>query len=98
MDELQSLRMSVMWPLVVGSAAFLLARSVFWFFRPHLNREHGAACIVVGLAGGVVAVTIALAWNNGPSYWVAFTAGMLALAAVLLVTVVQLAVEMWRQA
>jgi len=80
-DELQALRMSVMWPIVVGCAAFLLARSIFWFFRPHLSREHGAACLVVGFAGAVVAWTIAIAWDNGPSYWVAFTAGMLALAA-----------------
>lgn len=97
MDELQALRMSVMWPMVVGCAAFLLARSVFWFFGPHLRRDHAVACLVVGASGAVVAWTIAIAWDNGPSYWIAFTAGMLALAAILLVTVVQLAVEMWRE-
>lgn len=66
MEELQALRMSVMWPLVVGAA------------------------------GAVVAWAIAVAWDNGPSFWLAFTAGMLALAVILLVTVVQLAIEMWR--
>ena len=97
MDELQALRMTVMWPAVVGSASFLLARAVFWFIHPVLRRDQGVACAIVGVSGAVVAWAIAVAWDNGPSYWLAFTVGMLALAVVLLVTVVQLAAEMWRQ-
>ena len=96
MDELQALRMSVMWPLVVGSAAFLLARALFWFLHPVLRRDHAVACAIVGVSGAVVAWAIAVAWDNGPSYWLAFTLGMMALACVMLITVVQLAVEMWR--
>jgi len=86
-----------MWPLVVGSAAFLLARALFWLLHPRLTRDHAVACLIVGVSGGVVAKTIAVAWDNGPSFWLGFTVGMLALAIILLVTVVQLAVEMWRQ-
>ena len=97
MDELQALRMSVMWPLVVGAAAFLLARAVFWFFHPRLGRDQAVACSVVGVAGVAVSWSIAVSWDNGPSYWIAFTAGMLALAVILLITVVQLLVDMWRQ-
>lgn len=96
MDELQVLRMSVMWPLVVGAAAFLLARALFWFTSAHLTRDHAAACVIVGVAGAVVAWAIALAWDDGTGYWLGFTVGMLALAVILLVTCVQLAVEMWR--
>ena len=96
MDELQVLRMSVMWPLVVGSAAFLLARALFWFTSAHLTRDHAAACVIVGVAGAVVAWAIALAWDGGTGYWLGFTVGMLALAVILLVTCVQLVVEMWR--
>lgn len=95
MDELQVLRMSVMWPLVVGSAAFLLARALFWFASERLTRDHAAACVVVGCAGAVVAWAIALAWDDGTGYWLGFTAGLLALAVILLVTCVQLVVEMW---
>ena len=89
--------MTVMWPAVVGSASVLLARAAFWFIRPVLRRDQAVACVIVGVSGAVVAWAIAVAWDNGPSYWLAFTVGMLALAVVLLVTVVQLAVEMWRQ-
>ena len=96
MDELQVLRMSVMWPLVVGAAAFLLARALFWFTSAHLTRDHAAACVSVGCAAAVVAWAIALAWDGGTWYWLGFTVGMLALAVILLVTCVQLAVEMWR--
>lgn len=96
MEELQALRMSVMWPLVVGAAAFLAARSLFWLLHPRLTRDHAVACLVVAAAGAVVAWAIAVAWDNGPSFWLAFTVGMLALAVILLVTVVQLAIEMWR--
>ena len=96
MDELQALRMSVMWPVVVGAAGFLLARAVFWFSAARLGRDQAVACTIVGVAGAFVAWAIAVAWDNGPQFWVAFTAGMLALAVILLVTVVQLVVEMWR--
>ncbi len=96
MDELQALRMTVMWPAVVGSASFLLARAAFWFIHPTLRRDQAVACVIVGVSGAVVAWAIAVAWDNGPSYWLAFTLGMMALACVMLITVVQLAVEMWR--
>lgn len=88
--------MGVMWPLVVGAAAFMLARVLFWLFSHRLTRDHAVACVVVGAAGEIVAWAIALAWNNQPGYWLAFTAGLLALAVILLVTCVQLVVEMWR--
>lgn len=86
-----------MWPLVVGSAAFLLARVILWFAHPRLGRDQAVACGVVGFAGMVVAWAIAAGWDNGPSYWLAFTVGMLILAVILLVTCVQLTVEMWRE-
>lgn len=95
MDELQALRMSIVWPMVVGSAAFLLARALFWFLSRRLTRDHAVACVVVGMAGAVVAWAIAVAWDNSERFWMAFTLGLLALAVVLLVTVVQLGAEMW---
>lgn len=95
MDELQALRMSIMWPLVVGCAAFMLARAIFWFTGVPLRRDHAVACLVVGVSGSVVALAIAVAWDNRSAFWVGFTAGMLVLAVILLVTAVQLLVEMW---
>jgi len=55
MDELQILRMTVMWPAVVGAASFLLALSAFWFMHPVLRRDQSVACTIVGVAGTVVA-------------------------------------------
>lgn len=95
--ELQAFRMSTLWPLVVGCAAFLLARAVFWFASPALRRDQGIACVVVGVAGAVVALAIAVGWDNSLGYWFWFTTGMAVLAVILIVTVVQLAVEMWRR-
>ena len=96
MDELQALRMGVMWPMVVGAAAFLLARVLFWLVGHGLNRDHAVACMVVGCAGAIVAWAIALAWNDAMGYWLGFTLGLMALALILLVTCVQLVMEMWR--
>lgn len=96
MDEMQALRMSIMWPAVVGSAAFLSARVVFWFLFHRLTREHAVACLIVGASGVVVALAISVAWDDGLLFWRWFTLGMLALAVILLTTVVQLAAEMWR--
>jgi hypothetical protein len=96
-DVLQAFRMTAPWPLIVGSAAFLLARSVFWFTDARLGRDQAIACGIVGASGGIVAWAIAVAWDNSEYYWIAFTLGLSVLALVMLVTVVQLAVEMYRQ-
>lgn len=96
MQELQALRMLALWPLVVGSAAFLLARAILWLVTPRLRKEHAVACIVAGVSGAVMAWAIAVAWDDGSTYWLAFTIGMGLLACVLTVTCVLLALEMWR--
>ncbi|MCB0038682.1 MAG: hypothetical protein KDI56_07070 [Xanthomonadales bacterium] len=97
MDELQALRMTIMWPGVVGAAAFLLTRAAFWILLGKLTRELIIACVAVGVAGAVVALSIALAWDNGPAYWLAFTVGLLVLEMILLVTCAQAVVEAWWQ-
>lgn len=97
MDELQAFRMTMLWPTVVGAAAFLLARALLWLIQPALRREHAAACAIVGVAGAVVAWSIAVAWDDGPFWWVAFTVGMAVLATVMVVTCVLLGLEMWHE-
>lgn len=96
MEELQALRMSVMWPLVVGAAAFLAARSLFWLLHPRLTRDHAVACLVVAAAGAVVAWAIAVAWDNGPSFWLAFTVGLAIVALVLVMTCAVVFIEVRR--
>lgn len=97
MDELQAFRMMLAWPAVVGCSAFLLARAIFWLLASDLTRDHAIACIIVGISGTLVALSISVAWDDSTGYWVAFTAGMVMLAVILLLTVAQLAVEMWRR-
>lgn len=83
MAELQALRMLALWPLVVGAAA-------------RLHKEHAVACIVAGVSCAVMAWAIAVAWDDGATYWLAFTVGMGILACILVVTCALLALEMWR--
>lgn len=96
MAELQALRMLALWPLVVGAAAFLLARCILWLLAPRLHKEHAVACIVAGVSCAVMAWAIAVAWDDGATYWLAFTVGMGILACILVVTCALLALEMWR--
>lgn len=88
MAELQALRMLALWPLVVGAAAFLLARCILWLLAPRLHKEHAVACIVAGVSCAVMAWAIAVAWDDGATYWLAFTLGLTFAVTVLLVNAV----------
>lgn len=99
MDEWQGFRMVVAWPLVVGGAAFQLAYTVLWLALGgrRLRRDHAAACVVTGAAGAGLAWVIALNWDGGPGYWMAFTVGVAGLAGVLVLTSGLLFLRMWRE-
>lgn len=96
MDELQNFRMLVVWPVIVGCAAFLLARSLLWLVAPRQSgREQAAACLVAGVSGVLLALVISLRWDGSAGYWTFFTLGLSVLAGVLLLTVALSALGMW---
>lgn len=99
MDEWQQFRMFVAWPLVVGSAAFQLAYTLFWLALGgrRLRRDHGIACLVTGGLGAALALIIADNWDGDAWYWMAFTVGVAMLAGVLMLTSGLLFLRMWRE-
>lgn len=99
MDDWQPFRMFVAWPLVMGAAGFQLAYTVVWLALGgrRLRREHGVACLVSGMASTGLAWVIALGWDGGPWYWIAFTVGLAGLAGVLVLTAGLLFLRMWSQ-
>ena len=95
-DWLQFLRTHVLWPLVIGSAGFLLARNLLWLATRRTSRGQAYACLATGVAGMALGWIIAGAWNDDViGYWVAFTAGMALLAGVMLFTVAVSFLGMW---
>lgn len=94
-DQLQSVRMMAIWPLVVGATAFFMVRLVLIVTAPDGKVRRGgvATCITIGIAAGIVALSISRHWDNGANYWLWFTVGLAALAVALLVTAAMLAAE-----
>jgi hypothetical protein len=96
MDELQNFRMLVVWPVIVGCAGFLLARSLLWLVAPkHSGRDHALACMVAGGSGVLMALAISLRWDGSSGYWMFFTLGLAVLAGIMLLTVALSALGMW---
>lgn len=91
--------MVVVWPLVVGAAAFQLAYTVLWLAlgARRLRRDHAIACLVVGAAAALLAWVIALNWDGSDEYWMAYTVGLAGLAGVLVLTAGLLFLRMWRE-
>ena len=98
LDLLQFVRKHFFWPVVVGSAGFLLARNLIWLTARRPSRDHAYACLVAGSAGVALGWVIAGAWDDDLlAYWYAFTVGMALLAIILLFTVVVSFLGMWRK-
>ena len=94
-DQLQQIRMLTIWPLVVGSVAFLAVRLVLKLASP-INRVGKAgiwASTFVGILASVGAASISRGWGSGLTDWLAFTVGLAFLAIVLLMTVAVQALE-----
>lgn len=85
---LQVFRMAYCWPIIVGCTAFLAVR-LFWLLsggKPG-RLETGASSIVF-VGAVIVTATISRNWNNERQYWIAFTAGLFVMAAILLANVI----------
>ena len=94
-DQLQQVRMFVIWPLVVGSVAFLAIRLLLKLASPvnRVNRTGMWACAASGAIAAVTAASISRDWDNSLTYWLSFTVGLAGLAIVLVLTVAIHAVE-----
>lgn len=94
-DDLQQVRMLAIWPIVVGSAAFFLARLTLLLVSPVGKVGRTGAIIAggIGVVAGVVAMSISRSWDNSYSYWLSFTVGLAGLALILAMTAAMLAAE-----
>lgn len=97
---LQNFR-KLIWILILGCAAFLLAASMLWFFSPRLyrlNRTHGVTCLMIGVIGAVLGWALGVSWdNNSMGFWVVYTVGHAILAATMVLTVAISFWSMWRR-
>ena len=87
-DIYQPIRMTVIWPVIVGSIAFFGVRFIASTIDGGLTRWQAILAGVTGLCAGVVATTIARSWNGSDVYWLAFTLGLAFAALVLLANVI----------
>lgn len=98
MDEWQALRMSAVWPMVIGAGTYLATRLILLAAgRRAPGRPEAWSCAAVGVLAWVATSMMAAVWQNSPAYWLAFTVGLAVLALVLVATAVQMFVEDYRR-
>ena len=98
MDAWQAVRMTAVWPLVIGAGSFLATRLILLALgRRALGRYEAWVCASVGaLAWGVTGMMAAV-WQDTPAYWLAFTVGLGVLALVMVATAALLFMEDYRR-
>ena len=87
-DPYQALRMTLIWPVIVGCVAFYAVRFIASTIDGGLTRWQAVLAGVTGLCAGVVTMTISRNWNGSDVYWLAFTAGLAFAALVLAANVI----------
>lgn len=91
-DTLQIFRMSLCWPIIVGSTAFLAVR-LFWLMMfGRTGRAETTASSLVFMGAVVTTAAISRNWDNSPRYWTAFTVGLAFMAAALLANVIYMVI------
>ena len=92
-DIYQALRMTIIWPIIVGGVAYLAFRVLAYYFHGTWTRQQALLAALCGIAAAVVATSIANRWDGSQFYWLAFTAGLSFAALIVLVTIV---LDIWR--
>lgn len=97
LDILQSLRMTYLWPVLVGCNVYYMIRLLFWVFsrRGTLTRVESLTAAGIALAAAAVVWMMAATWDGSRAYWEAFTVGMAAMAVVNVMTVTWLVTQDW---
>ena len=75
-DIFQPIRMTLIWPVLVGAIGFYAVLFVASTIDGGLTRWQAILAGVTGLMAGIVATSIARAWNGSDVYWLAFTIGL----------------------
>jgi peptidoglycan/LPS O-acetylase OafA/YrhL len=75
-DPYQVIRMTLVWPVIVGCVAFYAVRFIASTIDGGLTRWQAILAGVTGLMAGIVTTSIARAWNGTDVYWLAFTIGL----------------------
>ena len=75
-DIYQPIRMTLIWPVIVGAIAFFAVRFVASTIDGGLTRWQAILAGVTALMAGIVATSIARAWDGTEVYWLAFTIGL----------------------
>ena len=87
-DIYQPIRMTLVWPVIVGCVAFYAVRFIASTIDGGLTRWQAILAGICGLMAGVVSMTISRNWTGSDVYWMAFTLGLAFAALVLLANVV----------
>lgn len=87
-DIYQPIRMTVIWPVIVGCTAFFAVRFIASTLDGHLTRWQAILAGITALMAGIVTTSIARAWNGTEVYWLAFTVGLAFAALVLAANVI----------
>lgn len=97
MDELQAVRMTALWPLVIGAGSAMAARLILLASGRTLGRYEAWVCAAVGVLAWVTTGMMAAVWQDTPAYWLAFTVGLGVLALVMVATAAMMFVEDYRR-
>ena len=95
-DPYQAIRMTLIWPTLVGATAFYGVRLLASTLDGKLTRWQAILAGVTALMAAIVTTSIARAWNGTDVYWLAFTLGLAFAALVLAANVVMLILEAGR--
>jgi hypothetical protein len=82
-DVYQEIRMTVIWPVLVGCVAFYAVRFIASTVDGSMTNWQAILAGITGLMAGIVTASISRSWDGSDAYWLAFTVG-LAFAAVVL--------------
>lgn len=87
-DAFQSIRMAVIWPVLVACIAFYAVRFIATTVDGKWSRWQAILAGITALSAGIVTVTISNRWTGSDVYWLAFTVGLAFAACVLLANVI----------
>lgn len=86
-DPYQTLRMFVIWPILVGCVAVYGVRLLAHLVDGAFSRWQAVLAAVCGAMAAIVTGSIARRWDGSDVYWLAFTLGLAFAALVLLANV-----------
>jgi hypothetical protein len=75
-DPFQEIRMTYIWPVLIGCVAFYGVRFIASTLDGALSRWQALMAAVTGLMAVVVSLAIARQWSGSVAAWLSFTVGL----------------------